>query len=90
MQLEVGIVGLQDSVFDSQTQLKQKMESHTQLKKKLSSQTQLKPKVHSLLNFVLSPDHVRRIGPQNTAEVEKLKLKNTEYLFGVMPVARLL
>ncbi|XP_063927085.1 cilia- and flagella-associated protein 61-like isoform X2 [Zophobas morio] len=66
------------------------MESHTQLKKKLSSQTQLKPKVHSLLNFVLSPDHVRRIGPQNTAEVEKLKLKNTEYLFGVMPVARLL
>ena len=70
LQLEVGIVGLQDSVFDSQTQLKQK--------------------VHSLLNFVLSPDHVRRIGPQNTAEVEKLKLKNTEYLFGVMPVARLL
>jgi hypothetical protein len=35
-----------------------------------------------LLAFVLSPNNVRRLGPQNVAEVTKLTLKNTEYLFG--------
>ncbi|EFA04891.2 Uncharacterized protein C20orf26-like Protein [Tribolium castaneum] len=42
--------------------------------------------MHSLLTFVLSPDNVRRLGPQNAKEVEKLTLKNTEYLFGDTPV----
>lgn len=38
------------------------------------------------LTLVLSPDDVHRLGPGEEKGVERLKLENTEYLFGETPV----
>lgn len=40
----------------------------------------------SVLRLALSSDDVRRIEPENDKEVERLKVNDTEYLFGEKPV----